>query len=253
LTPESGYRVRHFDRIDSTNAEARRLHEAGEQGPLWLVAEAQTAGRGRLGRQWVSEPGNLYATLLLPLAGVPASAAQIGFVAALAVHDVVAAALGPGSVRIKWPNDVLVGGAKIAGILAEVLGLVPLTVALGCGVNVAHHPAGLNYRVTSLRAEGSGLDAPGVFHLLDRHLGRRLRQWQGSDGFASIRADWLNCAVGLGQRVTVAAPAGDWPGLFRGLAADGAALVQGPDGREVVVHAGDIRFASADPPAKDEP
>ena len=146
----SGHRVLHFERIDSTNAEARRLAETGEPGPLWLLADEQTSGRGRLGRNWVSPPGNLYATFLFALSAGLEVAAQVSFVAALAVHDAIAA-LKPGvDCSIKWPNDVLIGGAKVSGILAEVVGSAPTRIAIGCGVNVAHVPKGTPYPVTFL-------------------------------------------------------------------------------------------------------
>ena len=147
---DTGHPVRHFDRIDSTNLEARRLADDGERGPLWLWADEQTLGRGRLGRSWVSEPGNLYATFLFSIAEGPHAAAQVSFVAALAVHDTVVA-LRPGlSPAIKWPNDVLIDGAKFCGVLPEVVGANPTRIAIGCGVNIAHAPEGTPYPVTAL-------------------------------------------------------------------------------------------------------
>src|SRR5215813_8228038 len=131
------------DMIASTNSEALAYARAGEQGPLWITARAQTAGRGRRGRTWVSEPGNLYGTLLLTDPAPPERAAQLSFVAALATHDAVSAcapALG-GRLTFKWPNDVLLDGAKLAGILIEAEGTRPLLVAVGIGVNCRHHPA----------------------------------------------------------------------------------------------------------------
>jgi BirA family biotin operon repressor/biotin-[acetyl-CoA-carboxylase] ligase len=251
LTAGPEYRVRHFDRIDSTNAEARRAVEAGEHGPLWFTAGEQTAGRGRLGRHWVSKPGNLYATLLLPLSAPIAMASQVGFVASLAVHDVVAAALPNAATLIKWPNDVQVRGAKIAGILAEVVSAAPLMVALGCGINVAHAPDGTPYRATSLAAEGASLTVDEVFARLGQGLRRRLEQWDEGRSFAAIRADWLARAAGLGAGIAVSSPGGDWQGLFRGLAEDGALLVERRDGTTAAVHAGDIRIATADFHRKD--
>src|SRR5882672_7612875 len=130
------------DTVGSTNAEALRCARAGETGPLWITARAQSAGRGRRGRAWVSEPGNLYATLLLTDPAPPARAAQLSFVAALAVHDAIAQlapSLAP-RLALKWPNDVLCDGRKAAGILIEAEGAHPLIVAVGIGVNCRHHP-----------------------------------------------------------------------------------------------------------------
>ena len=125
------------DTVGSTNAEALALARAGERGPLWITARAQSAGRGRRGRTWVSEPGNLYASLLLTDPAPPERAAQLAFVAALAVHDAIAATAPAlaSELAFKWPNDVLLGGAKLAGILIEAEG-APLVVAIGIGVKI---------------------------------------------------------------------------------------------------------------------
>ena len=117
----AGHRLIHFERIDSTNAEARRLAEGGERGPLWIWSDEQTGGRGRLGRTWVSEPGNLYVTCLFQTAAAVAAVAQVSFVAAIAVHELASNLLPKTSFFLKWPNDVLMDGAKFCGILAEVV------------------------------------------------------------------------------------------------------------------------------------
>ncbi|MBI2719536.1 MAG: biotin--[acetyl-CoA-carboxylase] ligase [Rhizobiales bacterium] len=234
--------VRRFAAIDSTNSEAQRLAAAGEAGPLWIRADVQTAGRGRLGRHWVSEPGNLHATLLFPVAAGPVVAAQVSFVAALAVHDVVSRLLPAIRVAIKWPNDVLVGGAKVAGILAEVVGSAPTRVALGCGLNVAHAPEGTPYPVTALAHHGVSLSIDSIFEELGSALWQRLRMWDEGRGFAAIRRDWLERAVGLGGL----ARSGEIEGRFVGLAADGALMLELPGGHRRLVHAGDVRFAELD-------
>lgn len=236
----TGYPVHHFDRIDSTNLEARRLAEHGECGPLWLVADEQTLGRGRLGRNWVSEPGNLYATFLFAIAEGPQAAAQVSFVAALAVHDTVAALRPELSPRIKWPNDVLIGGAKFCGVLPEVVGENPTRIAIGCGVNVAHAPQGTPYPVTAL---GAGLTVGAVLAALDASLARRLAQWDEGRGFASIRADWGARALGLGGGVTATSGTRQLTGTFRGLAADGALMLAEPDGTLTPIHSGEVSFA----------
>src|SRR6185503_19704129 len=108
----AGHRLIHFERIDSTNAEARRLAESGERGPLWIWSDEQTGGRGRLGRTWVSEPGNLYVTCLFQTAAAVAAVAQVSFVAAIAVHELASDLLPKEKLFLKWPNDVLLDGAK---------------------------------------------------------------------------------------------------------------------------------------------
>lgn len=239
----TGHPVRHFDRIDSTNLEARRLTELGECGPLWLWAGEQTGGRGRLGRAWVSEPGNLYATFLFSMAAGTEAASQVSFVAALAVHDTVMA-LRPGlSPRIKWPNDVLIGGAKFCGVLPEVVGSNPTRIAIGCGVNVAHGPQGMPYPVTAL---GGGLAVEAVLRALDGNLAARLKQWEEGLGFSAIRAAWADRAVGLGGKVTATAGQAQVSGIFRGLAADGALVLETADGTRLPIHAGEVTFAALD-------
>lgn len=236
----TGHAVRRFDRIDSTNLEARRLADQGECGPLWLVAEEQTGGRGRLGRAWVSEPGNLYATFLFSIAEGPQAAAQVSFVAALAVHDMVLALRPAVSPRIKWPNDVLIGGAKFCGVLPEVVGSAPTRIAIGCGVNVAHAPDGTPYPVTAL---GGGLRLDAVLGELDSSLTRRLTEWDEGRGFAEIREAWSARALGLGTEVAATAGPTQVTGTFKGLAADGALILESGDGTLIPIHAGEVSFA----------
>lgn len=236
----TGHPVRHFDRIDSTNLEARRLADEGECGPLWLLADEQTLGRGRLGRNWVSEPGNLYATFLFAIAEGPQAAAQVSFVAALAVHDMVMA-LRPGlAPRIKWPNDVLIDGAKFCGVLPEVVGSNPTRIVIGCGVNVAHAPQGTPYPVTSL---GRDIPLDAVLSELDRCLNARLKAWDEGRGFALIRQAWGERALGLGGPVSATAGTKQVSGTFKGLAADGALLIEDNDGNHIPIHAGEVSFA----------
>lgn len=236
----TGHGVRRYDRIDSTNLEARRLADDGELGPLWLVADEQTGGRGRLGRSWVSEPGNLYATFLFAIAEGPQAAAQVSFVAALAVHDMVMGLKPELTPRIKWPNDVLIGGAKFCGVLPEVVGANPTRIAIGCGINIAHAPQGTPYPVTAL---GADLSLDTVLASLDRHLTARLAQWDEGRGFASIRQDWGTRALGLGSDVTASVGARQVTGTFAGLAPDGALLLKDSAGTIVPIHAGEVSFA----------
>ena len=268
----AGYPVRHFDRIDSTNAEARRLADDGERGPLWLWADEQTGGRGRMGRNWVSEPGNLYATFLFSIAAAPLAATQVSFVAALAVHDMVTALRPELTPRIKWPNDVLIGGAKFCGVLAEVVGANPTRIAIGCGVNIAHAPTGTPYPVTHLSSPpqhhsiarhpneswgpaSSGIPAfagvteqkmpiESVLQELALSLSNRLTLWDEGQGFASIRQAWGERALGLGGEVTALQGAKEIHGIFGGLAADGALILTTPDGQVTHIHSGEVKFAA---------
>lgn len=232
----SGHRVIHFERIDSTNSEARRLAEAGERGPLWIWSDEQTVGRGRLGRTWVSEQGNLYVTCLFQTAAPAAAAAQISFVAAIAVHELASQLLPKVGFFLKWPNDILMDGAKFCGLLAEVVDTNPTRIALGCGINLAHAPSGTPYPVAAL---GSQFTPDSVLQKLAVSLWHWLEIWDEGRGFAAIRAAWLERAVGVGKEVSV----NGLTGRFEGLAEDGALLVKLADGTQKQVHAGEVRFA----------
>jgi BirA family transcriptional regulator, biotin operon repressor / biotin---[acetyl-CoA-carboxylase] ligase len=231
-----GHRLIHFERIDSTNAEARRLAAAGECGPLWIWADEQTGGRGRLGRAWVSEPGNLYVTHLFQSAIEAQQAAQLSFVASVAVHELAASLVSDAHFHLKWPNDVLLDGAKFCGLLAEVVATTPTCIALGCGINLAHAPRNMPYPVTSL---GSQFTPELVLEKLAIGFSQWLETWDEGRGFPAIRAAWLERAAGVGQNIWVDGIAG----RFDGIAPDGALLMTPADGKQKSIHAGDVRFA----------
>jgi BirA family biotin operon repressor/biotin-[acetyl-CoA-carboxylase] ligase len=226
--------------VGSTNSEALVHARAGATGPLWITARAQVAGRGRRGRTWVSEPGNLYATLLLTDPAPPERAAQLSFVAALATHDAIAACAPALVARLgfKWPNDVLLGGAKLAGILIEAEGTRPLVVAVGIGVNCRHHPAATDYPATDLGAGGVAVTAEDLFEALSIAMADRLREWD--TGFAAIRAAWLARAGGLGGELTARLGARDLTGRFETLDEAGRLVLRLPDGAIETIAAGEV-------------
>ena len=235
--------VRHitFDTLGSTNAEALVRARAGERGPLWITARSQSAGRGRRGRTWTSPPGNLYASLLLSEPSPEALAPQLSFVAALALHDALcdcAPRLGP-LFKLKWPNDVLLGPDKLAGILLESERAPEFAVVIGFGVNCVEHPAGTDFPATDLRLAGAAVAAEALLGGLSAAMLVRLAQWQSGAGFASIRADWLTRAAGLGEQIRVRLPERELSGRFRGLDDAGRLQVEQPDGM-VTVTAGDV-------------
>lgn len=241
--------------IDSTNEEARRLAAAGERGPLWVRADTQSAGRGRRGRAWSSEPGNLFATLLTAPGCPLPRAAEVSFVAALAVHDAgVAAAPGlAGVLTIKWPNDLLLDGAKLSGILIETVAgpgghseRDPL-LAIGIGVNLARHPEGVPYPATNFAAHGKKVTPRAFLTALAAAMETRLAAWRAG-GFGAIRTEWLSRAHGLGGTMTVRLPEGEIEGDFVSLDADGAlALRTGPGGTIRKITAGDVFFPARAP------
>jgi BirA family biotin operon repressor/biotin-[acetyl-CoA-carboxylase] ligase len=248
--------VRHisYDTLGSTNAEALALARAGERGPLWITARAQTAGRGRRGSTWVSVPGNLYATLLLTEPSAQDVAPQLSFVAALALHDAVsecAPQLGP-MLSLKWPNDLLLGPAKLAGILIEGDSEPPFAAVIGIGVNCAGHPQDTPFPATDLAAAGALVTREQVLAALAAAMQRRLAQWSRGADFAAIRADWLKRAAGLNDSIRVRLPEREFSGRFEGLDDAGRLLVARPDG-VTAVSAGEVfGFSSSIPPLKGE-
>jgi BirA family transcriptional regulator, biotin operon repressor / biotin---[acetyl-CoA-carboxylase] ligase len=239
----AGVRLLAYDEIDSTNAEALRLLRAGERGPLWIAAERQSAGRGRRGRRWVSVPGNLHASLLLTDPGPAEHWPQLSFVAALAVHDAVvelAPEIRP-MLELKWPNDLLLSGAKVAGILIEGEGREEEgAVAIGIGINCTAHPAEAAYPATDLAAGGASVTAAALLAALSVKMSGRLAQWNSGNGFATIRADWLARAAGLGENIRVGLADRELAGRFEGLDDAGCLVLLGPDGEKTVVAAGDV-------------
>ena len=234
----AGYGLKAYDELDSTNAEARRLAEADEIGPLWISAANQTAGRGRRGRSWESPEGNLAASLLIRPAHPLALWAQLSFAAAIATAD-VAARLAPRSrIAVKWPNDVLGDGRKLAGILLETAGTALI---IGIGINLASHPADTEFPATSLGALGARPPQPqDALALLATGFAGWYEVWQ-ADGFAPIRDAWLARAAGLGQRIRARLPDGERMGVFEGIDANGALLLN-EAGRTTAIAAGDVFF-----------
>ena len=240
-TDLAGVRHETYETLGSTNAEALARARAGERGALWISAKAQDAGRGRRGSAWTSSPGNLFATLLLSDPSPPPLAPQLSFVAALALHDAVAECapqIGP-LLKVKWPNDLLLGGAKLAGILIEGESEPSFAVVIGFGVNCVAHPPNTPYLATDLAAAGALVEPGRVLVALAEAMQRRLAQWARGDGFAGIRADWLKRAAGLGKEIRVRLPEREFSGRFEGLDDAGHLLVRGPAGL-VTVTAGEV-------------
>jgi len=241
----SGYRLEHFSELGSTNDEAASRVASGDAGRLWIVADRQFSGRGRLGRVWTSAPGNLFASLLLIEPCAREHAPQLGFVAGVALADALRALLG-GDTRLalKWPNDALYDGAKLSGLLLESLG-GPKTFGcvIGFGVNCASHPDDTPYPATSLKAIGAKADRDAVFAALSNTLAAWLDLWSRGDNFPAIRRAWLDVAGGLDAPAKVSRNGNVMEGTFRGIDAQGRMLLESHDGKLVTIEAGDLSFA----------
>ena len=200
---------------------------------LWLRAGRQTGGKGRQGREWHSPAGNLYASTLVRLRPGDPPAPTLALVAAVALQEVISAYLPVHQVMIKWPNDLLVEGAKLAGILLE---RADDAVVIGMGVNLSHHPDGLDRPVTSLCALTGSTPEPGAFlEILADSFARWLGRWRG-EGLPRIRSTWLLAAHPIGTALST--NAGE--GLFEGLDETGALRLRLADGTSRVIHAGDV-------------
>jgi BirA family biotin operon repressor/biotin-[acetyl-CoA-carboxylase] ligase len=234
----NGVRRIHHDTLDSTNSEARRMALAGEPGPVWITAAHQNAGRGRRGRVWDSGEGNLAATLLLRPDAPAAVIGQLSFAAALAVAE-TAAHFAPGAaITVKWPNDVLADGKKLAGILLE---SEPGWLAIGIGVNLANFPQGTEFPATSLAQ--LGIAPPSSDEALTV-LAARFAHWYAAwmnDGFETLRAAWLARAGGLGLPIRARLPNETRTGVFEGIDAAGALLLN-EQGQVHTIAAGEVFF-----------
>lgn len=215
--------------------------ELGAPEGLWIRAEQQSGGRGRLGREWLSPLGNLYCTTLVRIAPDDPPAHLLAFVAGLAVLDTARAIVPDAKARLKWPNDVHVEGAKLAGILLERRNDA---VVVGIGMNVAIAPEVAGRTVTSLHEQGAmaQIDAAAVLELLAERFGSRLSQWRTSDT-ATLLEVWCDAAHKPGEAMAVQrGPDDRVEGVFDGLAADGALRLRCADGRIETVSAGDVHL-----------
>jgi BirA family biotin operon repressor/biotin-[acetyl-CoA-carboxylase] ligase len=240
-----GYGLKRYDEIDSTNEEARRLAAKGETGPVWLSAARQTAGRGRRGRTWEMASGNLAATLLLRPDRPQGDWAQLSFAAAIATADTVANFAdthGRAQISLKWPNDVLADGRKLAGILLEAANGPLPALAIGIGINLAHHPDGTEFPATSLAALGAKVPpADEALAALAAGMAKWYEVWR-AQGFAAIREAWLARAAGLGTRIRARLATGERTGMFEGIDENGALLLNEGFGRASALPAADIFF-----------
>jgi BirA family biotin operon repressor/biotin-[acetyl-CoA-carboxylase] ligase len=237
-----------LEEVDSTNAEARRRAEAGATGPLWITASRQTAGRGRRGRGWETGAGNLAATLLTRTDKPPAEAAQISFVAALAVADLAAVYVPPSLVSLKWPNDPMVAGKKTAGILVE-SGPHPaggLWLAVGTGVNLATPPDAAERPATAFALHMRAPPPPPLEAL--RVLADSFERWRDvweRLGFAPIAEAWTAKAHRLGEACTARLPGETIAGIAEGLDSDGALRLRTASGQIRRITAGDVFFGGS--------
>jgi BirA family biotin operon repressor/biotin-[acetyl-CoA-carboxylase] ligase len=222
LTLPRGYRLARYETLDSTNEEASRLAKTGERGPLWILALAQEAGRGRRGHNWQSLSGNLFATLLIAPARPQREWPTLSFAASLAVAEMAQSYAAAAAITLKWPNDVLLNGRKLAGILLETCGDA---LAIGIGVNLKHFPPDTEFPATALAAHGGCPSPDQALAALAASFAKWYERWL-EQGFAGLKSDWLARAAGLQAPIRARLADRDEMGVFEGIDDDGALLLR---------------------------
>ncbi len=240
-------KIHHFDIIDSTNDECRRMLHSGITPPFAVLARTQSAGRGRHGRIWHSESGNLFLSLCIDPSRNMMDWPQISFIAALAVCNTTSEFTGASTeISCKWPNDVLYSGKKFCGILLETVSNNTSNVKLiiGIGMNLMYAPQSASYPATSIFAESKKIFDPTVVanSLLEKILSS-IEHW-GKFGFTDFRKDWLARCAHLGRQITISAEKTEsgqsMTGLFLDLRDDGALLLSTNEGAVVPIFSGTV-------------
>ncbi len=236
-----GFRALWFDSLESTNDEAMALARAREPTGLWVLAGEQVKGRGRQGRAWTSPQGNLHASVLLVQPCLPRVAPQLGFVAGVALHEALWRVAPSARLSLKWPNDVLCDGAKLAGVLVEGASLPGdvFVCVIGFGVNCVAAPEGLAYPATNLAEAGVRCGPADLLPPLSDALARNLELWRAGDGFSSIRSAWLSAAYRLGERIEARTHAGVMTGVFETIDSHGRLVLTASTGN-VTIEAADV-------------
>ena len=247
-TITAGYRLKEFEHIGSTNAEALANAQTGEAGSVWYVTKDQRSGRGRRGREWSTQTGNLAATLLLVHDYPLELAATLSFVAGLSLVEAVEQLLPdtPTRFQLKWPNDVLADGAKLSGILLEssLLKDGRKALVIGIGVNVLHSPEGVPYAVSNLKANGYSQGAEQLLEALAERFAVNFALWNDGQGLEIIRTHWLRHAARLGEIIRVQSGGETLEGTFSSIDSQGHLVLSLPQGRKKTISAGEVFFGA---------
>lgn len=236
------FHLREYDSLGSTNDEAKRLAEDGAREGTVIRADRQSQGRGRRGRQWVSETGNLFTSILLRPEVPLHQAATLPFVAAVALGDTLAPKLPQGAVSYKWPNDVLLKGRKVSGILIESGGSrLGFWLVLGLGLNLSSYPGEALYPATSLKEAGVEWTPQEALNSFLPVFAGLYDTWRGH-GFAPLRRAWLNRAAHIGKAVEVRQDGRALNGVFEDIDENGALRLRLADGELETITAGDVFF-----------
>lgn len=248
-TAQGYYRHLGLQQTTSTNTLCLDYAAAGEEGNLWITAETQTGGKGSRGRDWQSQKGNLFASLLLTNPSEKSRLVDLTFIAALAVREAILSFSNhKNSVQVKWPNDVMLNDRKCSGILLESVQYQDTTyVVVGIGVNCQHFPAQTLHASTSLFAEGIEVASNTFFKTLAKTMASNIAIWSRGNHFSAIRDKWLDCAYKLGGEISVKIPGEDaTEGRFASIDENGYMLLELNDGSLKQISTADIFFKNTD-------
>jgi BirA family biotin operon repressor/biotin-[acetyl-CoA-carboxylase] ligase len=253
----ASHRIIELSQTGSTNKDAMRLALSGEALPLWVVARLQTSGKGRAGRSWQSLEGNLHASLAVLLQAPLERAGELALVAGIAFYDAVQQtcplALEAG-LRLKWPNDILIGNAKSGGILVEsttARGEPGFLAVIGFGLNVTSVPAGLGRDVSCLKDFCDPPDVIEFVSVLAGAMQRWLAAWDDGRGFtAHIAPAWRARGGAQGEAVTINGAEGPVTGLYRGIDDRGYLIIETPEGARRAFSYGDVLLANETPESR---
>lgn len=253
----AGYGLAAFDKVGSTNAEAMARARDGERRPTWFVTTEQTAGRGRRQRAWIAPRGNLASSVLEVMDVSPAVAATMGFAFGLAHESALQRVSVEANLRLagsdqlkyllKWPNDILVRGQKLCGLLVEAEAMTDggLAVVAGIGTNIVAAPEGTPTPATSLNALGVHVGAEELFAVLSDAWVEFRGIWDNGRGFGDIRKAWLDRAFGVGERVAINTGSATIEGTFDTIDDAGCLIVRTVDDKRVPITAGEVHFGNA--------
>ena len=240
------YSILSFESLDSTNSEGLRLANSSARGDFLILGQEQTGGRGQRGREWVSLHGNLHASILLESRADPKSHPQLSFVIANAMYASLAELAAKHrlsmNIELKWPNDILINGKKVAGILLESISLAnKISVVIGFGVNIRQAPSDLDRPATSLLNEGIILEKPDEFlNILMNRFDKLYARWRVEKSFTDTRKYWMRHAYNLNKQVTIDDGTRSVSGIFREIDLDGAMRLELPNGQFCTIYAGEI-------------
>ena len=246
-----GFSLRHYQEIDSTNSEAMRLALSGVNDHLWVTSDIQTHGRGRQGRNWISQAGNLQASLFLQPDCKLQKASQLSFLAGLSCYETIQSTCPEEIGRellLKWPNDILLKGEKLSGMLVESSKLPKnsaLAVIIGIGINISWKPEIENYPTTCLADHNITVNAKEIFDILAKNTKKWLNIWESENGFNVILDSWAKYSHNIGDRIDVRQGQHLFSGNFHGLAEDGSLLMRLPSGNIKSINVGDVSIINS--------